>query len=988
MTISLARTIECAACVASVALLLAPAPAFAQSGLTGTVRDTSNAVLPGVTVEAASPALIEQVRIALTDGQGLFRIDDLRPGAYTVTFTLPGFAPVIREGIQLPSSFTATVDVVMAVGTLQETVTVTGESPTVDIRSVTSQQVFSERVVEALPARRGPYGFAAFAPAVTSVALQDALASNKDQLNIAAHGSRIGEALHTVGGVSTANRVGGGSGGHNMKISPAVIKEVNVVLDGASAEYKYGGVVTDVIPKEGGNLWTAELYGDWAPGTLQANNLTDELRARGAANISEILEQWDWNAGVGGPIARDNLWVFLSVRDMTVRQTISGTFADVNPLDWVYTPNPSAPGHNKVTNQNYTARLTWQATPKNKIAAFVDHQPQLVAFRAIEFGHAVEGTTFTPYRPNGQFAGIWTSQVSSRVLLESRVAWVPTTLRAEPHPHILPGTISAVETTTGRMIRANSNLGRGAIPYGQLRFRNLHYGSSVSYVTGSHAFKAGFQGASANTRNTFTVNGDIAVRLRNGVPISLRQYATPTITPRKIRTLAVFAQDQWTSQRWTLNLGVRFDQFVGSVPAQSLEAVQFAPARNFAAEKDTPNFKDISPRLGAVYDVFGDGRTALKVSLGRYVGRIRVISRQTFISQVNRSLDMTGLTWNDAAGNFFPNCDLTDLQANGACGTISNLDFGQSLPVATAYDDDVLGGWGNRSYNWASSVSIEHQLSQELSLAAGYHRRWYGNFQVRQNEATTPADYDPYCITVPVDSRLPQGGGNQLCGLADVTPTKRGQVQTRVRLSDNFGKEFERYNGVDLSLSARLPHNVLVVGGFNTGRSMENRCFVVNSEQDLFNCEIKPPFQTNVKVYGIVPLPGDVQVAAVFQRLAGLPGRYVTGGLTHYEVTYRARNAEIAPSLGRNLSSGAAGSVNVPIVPPGEVFTDATHGLDVRISKIVRIGTVRIVGSVDVNNLYNANGVQVFNTVFGPDFERPLTIQPARSVKFSTQISF
>ena len=991
MKTSFVRTIASAACVASVALLLVPAPTFAQfgqSGIAGTVTDTSDAVLPGVTVEAASPALIGQVRSALTDGQGLFRIDDLRPGAYTVTFTLSGFAPVIREGIQLPSSFTATVNVVMAVGTLQETVTVTGETPTVDIHSVTSQQVFSRRVIEALPARRGPYAFSAFAPAVTSVALQDALASNKDQLNIAAHGGRIGETIAMVDGVSTLNRVGGGSGGQNMKISPATVQESTVLLSGAGAEHVYGGVVTNVIPREGTNTPSVEFYADWAPGDLQADNLTPDLKARGVPAISEILEQWDGNVSLGAPLVRDKLWAFVSYRDSTVRQTIPGTFADVNPVDWVYTADLSNPGQNKVTNSNISGRLTWQATPTNRINVWADHQPQLVAFRAIEFGHAIEGTTFTPYEPNSQFGVVSKSVVSSQLLIENRVSWVPTTLNALPHTHILGTTVSALESTTGRMIRANSNLGRGAIPYAKLRFRNFNYSPSVSYVTGSHSFKFGANVEFANTRNSIFVNQDIAVKLTNGVPTSVRQYPTPYTTPTDIRTFALFAQDQWIFTRWTLNLGVRFDRYQSSIPAYTLEAVRFAPERQFAAEDDIANFKDLSPRLGAAYDLFGDGRTAIKLNLSRYAGRTRGRSAQTFTSRVDRSIDVTGLTWNDAAGNFFPNCDLTNPLANGACGQISNLNFGLLSPASTLRDADVLTGFGNRPYQWTGSVSIDHQLSEELSVTAGYHRRIYGNFTVTQNVLTTPADYDPYCITAPVDSRLPGGGGYEVCGLTDVSVAKFGQRQNQIRNSNNFGTQTEHYNGVDLSFSARLPRNALIAGGLNTGRSVEDSCFVVNSDQDLFNCNINPGFATNVKLYGVFPMPGDVQVAAVFQRLAGLPGRYVTGGLTHNQVTYRASNAEIAPSLGRDLSGGASKSVTIPIVPPGEVFFDATHALDVRISKIVRIGDVRIQGNVDFNNLYNTAGVQSFNTTFGGDFERPLTIQPARYVKFGLQVNF
>ena len=991
MKTSFVRAIASAACAASVALLLLPAPTFAQfgqSGIAGTVRDTTNAVLPGVTVEAASPVLMERVLTAVTDGQGLFRIDDLRPGEYTVTFTLAGFAPVIREGIQLPSSFTATVNVAMPVGTLQETVTVTGETPTVDIHNVTSQQVFSQRVIEGLPARRGPYAFSAFAPAVTSVALQSAMAANKDQLNIAAHGGRIGETIAMVDGVSTLNRVGGGSGGQNMKISPAVVQESTVLLSGAGAEHIYGGVVTNVIPREGSNAVSAEFYADFAPGKFQADNLNADLQAGGLTAVSEILEQWDGNVSLGGPVVRDKMWAFLSYHDSTVRQTIPGTFADVNTLDWVYTADPSAPGANKVTNSNLTGRLTWQVTPSNRINFFVDHQPQLVAFRAIEFGHAIEGTTYTPYEPNSQFGVVAKSVVSSHLLIENRVSWVPTTLNALPHPHILPTTVSALESTTGRMIRANSDQGRGAIPYAKLRFRNFNYSPSVSFVTGSHNFKVGANVELANTRNTISVNQDISVKLKNGVPISVRQYPTPYTSPTDIRTFALFAQDQWVFNRWTLNLGVRFDQYQASIPAYTLAAVRFAPKRDFAAEPDIANFRDISPRLGAVYDLLGDGRTALKVNVSRFVSRTRGRSAQTFSQRADRSINVTGLTWNDAAGNFFPNCDLTNFQANGACGAISDQNFGLLSPAATLRDADVLTGFGNRPYQWTGSVTIDHQLNDALTVGVGYHRRIYGNFQVTQNTKTTAADYDPYCITAPSDSRLPGGGGYQVCGLTDVSVAKYGQRQNRIRKASTFGKQTEHYDGVNFSFSAQLPHDALIAGGFNTGRSVEDSCFVVNSKQDLFNCNINPGFATNVKFYGIVPIPGDFQVSWVFQRLSGLPGRYVTGGLSHSQVTYRASNAEIAPSLGRNLSKGASGSITIPIVAPGDVFFDSTHALDVRLTKAFFIGDVRIRGNVDFNNLYNTSGVQSYNTTFGSAFQRPLTVQPARYVKFSLQVGF
>jgi hypothetical protein len=227
-----------------------------------------------------------------------------------------------------------------------------------------------------------------------------------------------------------------------------------------------------------------------------------------------------------------------------------------------------------------------------------------------------------------------------------------------------------------------------------------------------------------------------------------------------------------------------------------------------------------------------------------------------------------------------------------------------------------------------------------------------------------------------------------VCGLTNVNPSKFGQVRNRVRSSSDFGDQFEHYNGVDLSFTARLPRGIQFAGGLNTGRTETNSCFVVNSAQDLFNCNVAPPFATNVKLYGVIPLPWDVQVSPVYQWLDAMPGQYVTGGITNYQVTYTATNAEIAPSLGRNLSQGAAGTVTIPIVAPGEVFSDPSHQLNLRVGKAFRVQRARISGALDIFNVFNSSAIQRANYTFGPQYLRPQLIQPARFMKLSATVEF
>jgi len=207
-------------------------------------------------------------------------------------------------------------------------------------------------------------------------------------------------------------------------------------------------------------------------------------------------------------------------------------------------------------------------------------------------------------------------------------------------------------------------------------------------------------------------------------------------------------------------------------------------------------------------------------------------------------------------------------------------------------------------------------------------------------------------------------------------------------MSDNFGRQTEHYNGVDLSFTARLPRSIQFAGGLNTGRTETDSCFVVNSEQDLFNCNVAPPLATNVKLYGVVPLPWDIQISPVYQWLGALPGQFVTGGITNFQVTYVATNAEIAPSLGRNLSQGAGGTVTIPIIPPGEVFADPSHQLNLRVGKVFRVGHARFTGNLDIFNVFNSNAVQRANYTYGPQFLTPQVIQPARFMKLTVTALF
>ena len=507
----------------------------------------------------------------------------------------------------------------------------------------------------------------------------------------------------------------------------------------------------------------------------------------------------------------------------------------------------------------------------------------------------------------------------------------------------------------------------------------------MSYVTGSHHFKVGcFRMHGRLRTETFPNSSALSYTFLNGAPSQLTEYASPLVTVQVLRPeLGLYAQDQWTIKRLTLNAGLRFEYLRVDVPASRQPAGLLIDARSFPEVDCVPCWKDLAPRFGAAYDLFGNGRTAIKASVGRYVQtQTNTIANAndpviTSANQVNRA-------WNDLNRDFVPNCDLRSTVANGECGPMSNANFGKPN-ITTRYDPDVLVGWGKRPYGWQASATVEHELRSGVAVTVGYFRAWYGNFLTTRNQSVTTADFDPYCFTVPVDPRLPGGGGNQICGLYDITPTKFGQVNNFVTFSSNYGEQFERYNGIDVLLNARLLNGGLLAGGFNIGNSISTAsydttgssraCFVVDNPQKLYHCDIPVPYQTRFKIHGSYPLPWNLQVSANFQAL---PGATITA-------TYPVPTALIAPSLGRNLAGGAR-TASVELIRNLSMFEGRINQLDARLGKKFQIGKVRVLGSVDVYNLLNTSAVVNINRTYGPAWLQPTQVLDARLIKFGLQL--
>ena len=954
-------------------LLLVPSAVEAQASIAGSVRDGSGAILPGVTVEASSPALIEKARSVVSDTAGQYRIVDLPPGTYDVTFTLTGFRTVRRQGIVLQGTFAAPISVEMSVGALEETITVTGETPTVDVSNNTSEFVVSREILDAIPTPvRNTPSRALLLPGtnVTPFVL--------GQYSMSVHGSSTADTVIAIDGLRVNNLCGSGQFS-GFYMNDASIEEVTFTTGAESAEMQAGGLRINSTPKDGGNQFSGTFFAYGAGSGLQADNRSDAVKAAGVPQPG-IAYQWQVNPSIGGPILRDKLWFYFTYKYEDHKIYVpSSAFAD-----------GTRAFRESMGNYSGVGRVTWQATQRDKIRFYIEKQ-----FNGEFYNGFNTLPTTTPEASTDAFGRGWVPQVkwtqatSSRLLLEAGLSYYDQPYEQNQRSTVGPSDLPRLETTNNQLSVAAGYL----IPAYTSWTHSYSSMAAATYITGSHAFKTGMSMGWGTNSRTFTQNKEInSLAYNNGLlnlpasptnpvpctalpcPIGVVVSNGPTTAQQKVNSdFGVYAQDTWTLGRVTLNVGGRYDHFNAEVPAQSAPAGVWIVARDFPAIKNVPNWDDWSVRMAGAWDLFGTGKTAIKANASKYIasaaaGYAANFNGMTYSTQQRAWVDFDrNKTVLDASGN---------IQFNEVIGGTSN--FGQ---ITTRSDTEL-----KRGNNWEYSASIQHELFPRVSVTAGYYRRQFYNLELIDNQNLSPTDWSAFDIVTPADPRLAASG--QPLTMYTLNPAKNGTPTDNLRTFSTINRT--TYNGFEVSTTFRRD-KLLMLAGFTTDRRAAVDCdgntttTGNGSPRDNPNarrfCDSIPPFRTTTKISAAYQLPYDFQLSGTF---ISVPGSNVSA---NYTVT--------TGIAGRPILGSTAGTttIGVNLVESNTMFLDYRNQFDLRVAKNFRFGTNRIQGFADIFNLLNAGTVTRVNETYGANpatnqWLTPTAIMDGRYLRFGVQMTF
>jgi len=1028
---------------AFLALAVVPGTVFAQATLSGTAKDASGAVLPGVTIEASSPVLIEKVRAATTDDNGFYRIPDLPPGTYKVSFTLSGFSTLVREDVELAGSGVTTINADLRVGNVSESILVSGETPVVDVQTSTRRQVvLSNEVLQEIPASRGYGNVLATVPGIQATTLD--ISSGVTTNFFTARGGRGNEGTIQIDGMNVGSAFnGGGVAGFGYPIGES--SEIQVTIAGGLGETDRGGPAFNLIPKTGGNTFAGTGFLSAAGKWSQGENLDDRLESYGLTNPPALIKNWDTNFALGGPIVKDRLWFFNNIRSYGNHQEIPGLFANRNagnPASWIYERDESVPARAAAAKLIEAIRLTGQIAPRHKVGFYLDYQ-NVCNGSAYEKGAeqcrdrgddwiglgSVGAGFFGALAPESGNVWdnrekitqvTWTSPFTTRLLFEAGFSQFASRFG---------GQIPGGALTTFIPVQEQSTL--GGVPIGNFTYRGwasagsneqAHnvWRASATFVNGAHSLKAGYQAAFQVQKNFQNAGSLLSYTFNNRNPIQYTLRTAPFWQSNRTRFDAFYVQDQWTTGRLTVQGGLRYEHAWSWFPEGEngvVEDNQFGSRFIFPRSNGVTGYHDITPRMGAAYDVFGDGKTSLKVNVSKYLQAANNDAQYTIANPATTFQQTTNVAWTDADLDKVVDCNLLnkageDNTATGGdrCGPWLNLNFGNPF-TTTVVNPDVLHGWGVRPYDWQFSVSVQRELLPRVAIDVAYSRRWFGNHFFTDNRAISPADFDVATITAPSNPNLREGGGYPVRFVTRNARTALGATDNYYTFASDYGDVTTYWHGVDISVNARLANGLTFQGGTSTGRGVRDYCDITDDLPELYvtagavlsqaqvdACAVTEPWLTTYRSLVTYTIPViDLLLGGSIRSTPNVQpstiNTFVATNGASVSANYNVTSAILQQSsLGRPLTTGLPFQT-VDLTLPGDVYGDRINSVDLRVAKVLRFGRYKADVGFDFYNLINANTGTAFNQVYdvpsnGASWFRETSILNPRFARFNVTLNF